>query len=175
MDGTALTLEQRLLRLESIEAIKQLKHRYLRACDNKDPAAVRDCYVEGGIELDFSRVGSFANRDELVEVFATLACQPHIVELHHAQNPEIELEDENHASGHWGLYYFLINTRDNVTTQLGGYYRDRYRRTAEGWRICASSFTVTSTLICSVEEGRQKLVFMGAQASPELDDPGTQA
>ena len=68
-----MTLEQRLQRLESIEAIKQLKHRYLRACDNKDPAAVRDCYLEGEIELDFSRVGSFATRDELVEVFAALA------------------------------------------------------------------------------------------------------
>ena len=174
-DDVRLTVEQRLGRLESIEAIKQLKHRYLRACDNQDPAAVKACYAEGDIELDFGRVGSFRNRDELVETFSNLACQPHIIEMHHAQNPEIVLQDEDHASGQWGLYYFLINTRDNSTTQLAGHYRDRYVRTAEGWRICASTFTVTSTLLTSVEASQQKLMFMGAQASPEIDDPSLQA
>ena len=175
MDNTTLNVEQRLQRLESIEAIKQLKYRYLRACDNQDPAAVKACYAEGEIELDFGRVGAFRTRDELVEVFSVLACQPHIVEMHHAQNPEIVLQDENNATGYWGLYYFLINTRDNVTTQLAGYYRDRYRRTDEGWRICASTFTVTSTLLTSVEDGLKRLTFMGAQASPEIDDPDLQA
>lgn len=174
-DDTQLTMEQRLRRLESIEAIKQLKHRYLRACDDQDPAAVRGCYAEGDIELDFGRVGSFRSRDELVETFSNLACQPHIIEMHHAQNPEIALRDEDHATGCWGLYYFLINTRDQMTTQLAGHYQDSYVRTAEGWRICASTFTVTSTLITSVEAGQQKLMFMGAQASPEIDDPSSQA
>jgi len=77
MEDSQSTLARRLRRLESIEAIKQLKHRYLRACDSKDPVGVKACY----------------------------------------------------AKGRWSLYYFLINTRDNITTQLGGIYRDRYRLT----------------------------------------------
>ena len=174
-DKRHLTVEQRLRRLESIEAIKQLKHRYLRACDNQDPAAVKACYAEGDIELDFGRVGAFSSRDELVETFSNLACQPHIIEMHHAQNPEINLLGEDQASGCWGLYYFLINTRDQTTTQLAGHYQDRYVRTAEGWRICASRFTVTSTLLTSVPDGVHKLVFMGAQASSAIDDPSLQA
>lgn len=174
-DDRQLTIPQRLQRLESIEAIKQLKYRYLRACDRQDPAGVKDCYAEGEIELDFGRVGTFGSRDELVEAFSNLACHPHIVEMHHAHNPEIVIEDENNASGCWGLYYFLINTRDNATTQLGGYYEDLYRRTAEGWRICASRFTVTSTLLTSVEEGQQQLMFMGSQASLDVNDPSSQA
>ena len=175
MDKTQSTTDQRLYRLESIEAIKQLKYRYLRACDRKDPDTVKHCYAEGEIDLDFGRVGTFRSRDHLVKVFSNLACQPHIVEMHHAHNPEIVIEDESNASGIWGLYYFLINTRDKATTQLGGYYEDRYRRTTDGWRICASRFTVTSTLLTSVEEGLQKLIFLGAQASPDIDDPGAQA
>ena len=39
-----MTLEQRLSRLEAIEAIKQLKARYFHACDRKESAAVRDCF-----------------------------------------------------------------------------------------------------------------------------------
>jgi len=174
-DNAQPTLAQRLRWLESIEAIKQLKHRYLRACDQKDPAAVGECYVPGEVDLDFGRVGRFRSRDELVAVFAQLACQPHIIEMHHAHNPEILLQDERHATGLWSLYYFLINTRDNTTTQLGGYYEDRYLRTEQGWRICASKYTVTSTLLTTIKEGQQRLMFMGAQASRDIDDPSTQA
>lgn len=175
MDNKQPTVAQRLDRLESVEAIKQLKYRYLRACDSKDPATIRACYAQGDIEIDFGRVGRFRGRDELVEAFTHMACSPHIVEMHHAHNPEIVLHDKRNASGYWGLHYFLINTRDNATTQLGGYYRDRYRLVDESWRICASTFTVTSTLLTSVEEGQQKLMFMGARASLEIDDPGSQA
>ena len=170
-----MDIEQRLHRLESLESIKQLKYRYLRACDHQQPEVVRECYAEGEIALDFGRVGTFTSRDELVDIFASLACQPHIIEMHHAQNPQIEFQDDSNASADWGLYYFLINTRDNMTTQLGGFYEDRYKLTEAGWRIVASKFTVTSTLITSVEDAQQHLIFMGAQASLDVDDPSDQA
>ena len=37
-----MTLEQRIARLEAIEAIKQLKYAYFHACDTKQPARVRE-------------------------------------------------------------------------------------------------------------------------------------
>ena len=114
-DDTHLTMEQRLRRLESIEAIKQLKHRYLRACDNQDPAAVRGCYAEGDIELDFGRVGSFRSRDELAKTFSNLACQPHIIEMHHAQNPEITLQTALKGS----LWRLAWQLHGHVTAQNG--------------------------------------------------------
>ena len=67
------------------------------------------------------------------------------------------------------------DTRDRTTTQLAGHYQGRYLRTAEGWRTCASTFTLTGTLLTSVADGMKKLMFMGAQASPDIDDPGLQA
>ena len=36
-----MNLEQRIARLEAIDAIKQLKARYFFACDNKQPELVR--------------------------------------------------------------------------------------------------------------------------------------
>ncbi|MEO3825704.1 nuclear transport factor 2 family protein [Actinomadura sp. B10D3] len=44
-------LAERIARLEAIEEIKALKHRYLRACDAKDPAAFRDCFVASGASI----------------------------------------------------------------------------------------------------------------------------
>ena len=65
--------------------------------------------------------------------------------------------------------------RGNLREPLAGHYQDRYVRTSGGWRICASTFTVTSTLLTSAADGMWKLMFMGAQANPEIDDPSLQA
>ena len=42
-----MTLEQRIARLEALEAIRQLKHRYLNACDLKEVESIRDCFATG--------------------------------------------------------------------------------------------------------------------------------
>ena len=172
--STDPSLEQRIARLEAIEAIKQLKATYFYACDHKQPELVRQCYLDGPVELDFGRVGQFSHRDELVDVFTELACQPHIIEMHHAQNPRIQVEDEGRATGTWGLYYFLIETRQNLVTQLGGFYEDEYRCVGGDWKIAASTFTVTSTLLLDSSDELLKTLFAGHQAPVEIDDPNRQ-
>ncbi len=172
---TEATIEQRLQRLEDIEAIKQLKHRYFHCCDRKQPDAVRCCFVDGPARIEFGRVGDYDDADALVHAFSELACQDHIVEMHHAQNPQIEITGKDTATGLWGLYYYMIDTRQHTATQLGGFYEDAYRRCERGWRIAASRFTVTSTQIIDVGEVAVRRIFAGAVAPADLDDPGRQA
>ena len=119
-------LEARITALEDIEAIKKLKARYFFSCDQKDIDAVTDCFAEGDVEIKYGRIGDFSRREDLVAVFKELACHPHIIEMHHAQNPQIDLLSDTTARAIWGLYYYMINARDNSATQLGGYYKDEY-------------------------------------------------
>jgi len=169
-------LEQRLSRLEAIEEIRQLKARYFQACDRKDPGAVRDCFMPGAIDLRYGRIGEFSDREEMLTVFTHLACQPHIVEMHHGQNPCIDIVDGDSATGTWGLYYYLIDRRRQTVTQLAGFYDDAYRKYRDGrWRIARSYYEVTSTQIFDLSEGLARVIFAGASAPPELDDPGRQA
>lgn len=170
-----MDLEQRVARLEAIEAIRQLKALYFQACDRKDPDAVRDCFPPGDIDLCYGRIGSFSDREDMLAVFTRLACQPHIVEMHHGQNPRIEILDENNATGVWGLYYYMIDTRRQTVTQLAGFYDDAYVRSDGQWRIVRSHYEVTSTQIFDLSEGLAKLVFAGAEAPVEVDDPNQQA
>ena len=169
------SLEQRVARLEAIEAIRQLKARYLDACDRKQPAEVRACFVDGEMVIDYDRVGELGSADELTALFERFGCEPHIVEMHHAQNPQITVRDEDTASGRWGLYYHLIDTRANTVTQLGGFYEDEYRRVDGEWKISATRFRVTSTQIMDLAEGLARPVFAGAQAPVDLDDIERQA
>lgn len=169
------SLEQRVARLEAIESIRQLKVRYLDACDRKQPADVRACFVDGEMLIDYDRVGTLGNADELTALFERFGCEPHVVEMHHAQNPQITVHDSDNASGRWGLYYHLIDTRTSTVTQLGGYYEDEYRRVAGEWKISATRFRVTSTQIMDLAEGLAKPVFAGVRAPADLDDIERQA
>ncbi|MCB1705608.1 MAG: nuclear transport factor 2 family protein [Halioglobus sp.] len=170
-----MSLEQRIARLEAIEEIRQLKARYFHACDSKQPDLVRACFAAGTIDLRYGRIGNFDDREKMVAVFTELACQPHIVEMHHGQNPRIEVLDADNATGVWGLYYHMIDTRRQVVTQLAGFYHDAYAREDGQWRITASSYEVTSTEIFDLTEGLARVIFAGAAAPVALDDPGKQA
>lgn len=168
-------LQNRIQALEDIEAIKRLKYDYFFFCDHKQPANMRECFAEGPVHIDYGRIGTFDNRETLVALFDQLACAEHIVEMHHAQNPRIDLFDAEHATGVWSLYYFMVDTRQNTATQLGGYYEDSYKKIDGVWKITATTFKVTSTLISDVGEGIAKIVFAGSIAPAEVDDPSRQA
>ncbi|KEQ14617.1 bile acid 7-alpha dehydratase [Endozoicomonas montiporae] len=134
-----MNLEQRIQQLEHLEAIRQLKHRYLNSCDLKDIEAVRQCFAEGEILIDYGVIGTFSHRDSFIRVFEQMACHAHVIDLHHGTNPEIEVNGDQ-ASGRWALYFFTIDGRTGASQQLGGFYQDRYRLIEGQWFIVETKF-----------------------------------
>lgn len=157
-------IEQRLQALEDIEAIRRLKARYLACCDAKDPVGMREAFADGPVRIDYGVIGTFDRADALVEIFKQIGCHPHMVEMHHGVNPQIELTGPDSAKAHWGLHYQLINTNENTLTQLGAYYDDEYRRTPQGWKIEATRCVVTSTLVLQLGAEAVKVAFAGNPA-----------
>lgn len=51
-DAILAQLQQRLRYLEDIQSITTLKARYLRACDQKQPNAMRECFVKYGAVIE---------------------------------------------------------------------------------------------------------------------------
>lgn len=157
-------LEARLRALEDAEAIRGLKARYFACCDMKDPDGMRECFAQGPVHIDYGEIGVFGDRDGLVEVFARLGCHPHIVEMHHGVNPQIELLDTHHARGSWGLHYQMLDTRERAFTQLGAYYEDTYRKVDGRWKIASTRCVVTSMLVGSYAEATPGVRFAGRPA-----------
>lgn len=155
------SIEKRLSVLEAIEQIRELKARYLASCDAKNPAEMRACFVDGPVDIDYGVVGTFDRADALVEVFKQIGCHPHMVEMHHGVNPQIQILSDDQAKAHWGLHYQLINTNDKTLTQLGAYYDDEYRKTPFGWKIFATRCVVTSTLVLHLAPDALKAVVTG--------------
>ncbi len=167
MTERLIELERRIAMLEDIEAIKQLKYRYLRACDHKESGVLCECFLEGSVTIDYGRVGQFTRREELMAVFERLACHDHILELHHAHNPSIEVTGDS-AQGVWSLYYYQIDTQNRSATQLGGQYNDEYRRTADGWRISCSRFALHSTQALDYSQAAAQIAFAGREMTDSV-------
>ena len=146
-----MDLEQRIARLEALEAIRQLTHRYLNACDLKDIEAIRDCFATGPIRIDYEAVGVFEERDPFVALYQSLACHPRVRDSHHGANPEIELLSDDTARGRWSLCYFNLDAETGLTRRLGVIYDDEYRRMDGAWKIVA-----TRSRILAVVSGRDE-------------------
>ena len=135
-----ISINQRLTRLEAFDAIKTLKATYLMACDTKDPALMRDCFIEGELMIDYGPVGQFNDREQLVQIFTDVGCHPHMLESHHGHNPIIELIDNYYAKGNWELAYQVLNSREKKLTQITMIYRDEYRCVDDHWKISATTW-----------------------------------
>ena len=134
-------MADRVARLEAAEAIRALKLRYLRACDDKDPDAMRACFVRDNAHIHYDRIGSFAGREALVQCFAELACRPTLREMHFAGQADIRVLDDSLAQGSWDLAYLALDDASGSRTFLTGRYADEYVRVDGAWMIRSTVFT----------------------------------
>lgn len=131
--------------LVAIEQIKRLKYRYFRSLDLKQWDDFGDCLATDvdarygtkamGAPLDFTA------REQVVEYMrANLGEQ--VVTIHVANHPEIDVADDGlTASGSWAFEDTVIVPAFGVQIRGGGYYRDTYRRDADGaWRIASTAY-----------------------------------
>ena len=163
MDAKLAGLEQRLRALEDINAIRELKARYLRACDRKQPEVMRDCFVEAGAVIEADGFPSFNDREGWVKVFTELSVNnPNIMDTHHGQNPQISLTGPDSASAVWDLQFSQVNLKERTVVNLAGEYRDEYVRRGGRWWISTQRFRQTSFLMRQVgEDGQEKVLALG--------------
>ena len=139
--------------LETIEAIKRVKYRYLRALDTKhwdDFAETLTEDIVGEYGSSMGKEHRFTNRADLVE-FMRASMPANVITEHRVTHPEITLVDENEAEGTWYLQDRVIVPEFNFLLFGAAFYHDRYRKTEDGWRICATWYERTYDATQSLE------------------------
>lgn len=155
-------IEERLQRLEDDRSIRDLKSRYLRACDTKDPEGVRDTLLPDGAVIAYDGFPAFDNRDDFVAIYAQMGCAPGIFDIHHGANGIISFESDARATGKWSLYFHNINLAAKSLTQMGVEYDDVYVKQGGRWWIAETRTKRLSCLIHSVDEaGAATIAVMG--------------
>lgn len=134
-----------LTRLLALEDIKLLRAKYCRSIDSHNFDRLYDVLTEDFL-LDMSPTGKvlgtevkpISGRETVIgmmhKAFAPLEMLLHIVTI-----PEIEFQDETHATGVWRQETFIKETRADLPG-LGLAYAtvfDTYRKEPEGWRIAS--------------------------------------
>ena len=163
-----MDLEKRLLRLENDRAIRDLKARYLRACDEKDPDAVAATLLPDA-KIAFDGFPPINNRDEFIQIYREFGCASGIFDIHHAANGIITFDGPERAKGAWSLTFHNINLSQRTVTQFGIEYSDVYVQIDDRWWIAETASKKKSALIQSVSEtGELSVVSMDNDANAEF-------
>jgi len=156
-------LEQRLRRLEDIEAIRQLKARYCTLADRgydgagDDDAGFAGLFAEDGVF--HSSAGPIQGREAIRARCASF----HPFGMHLVTNPVIEVDgDEARAS--WSAWV-PSTTVEGQALVVCGRYEEQLVRTAGGWRYAYVRFR--AAFRSPYETGWGKTRFMSPEPRPE--------
>lgn len=134
---TSSPSEQVLGDLADREAVRDLARRYAHGVWRRDVTAVVDVFTDDGY-LDVGTMPPAEGRDALVATFEQILGGPDVFRpFVHQHLVEV---DGDVATG--TCYLEVWGTVDGRRMLGGGYYDDRYRRTADGWRIASRQVTM---------------------------------
>ncbi|MCZ6504008.1 MAG: nuclear transport factor 2 family protein [Gammaproteobacteria bacterium] len=126
-------LENRITRLEDLEAIKQLKARYCEICDDDhNPERITSIFTEDGI-WEGRGIGDARGHEEIKGLFQNfqrmISYSQHMV-----LNPIIEI-DGTSATGIWYFFGPFTFYEDNQAMWQAARYREDYEKVDGVWKI----------------------------------------
>lgn len=136
----------------AVEAIKQVKYRYLRALDTKHWDDFTETLTED-IAADYgASIGAahkFSDRATLVD-FMRSSLPGNVLSEHRVTHPEITVTGPDTATGIWYLQDRVIMADYDLMLVGAAFYHDEYRRTADGWKISSTGYRRTYEATMSI-------------------------
>ena len=129
--------------LVEIEAIKQLKYRYMRGVDEKRWDEIEACFVPEASCAYSGGKYAFEGREAIVKFLIGSMDRPTFLSAHRVHQPEIELTSDTTATGIWALDDYVIDDQHGVTIHGAAFYRDRYVKRDGEWKIEHTGYTRT--------------------------------
>jgi hypothetical protein len=141
--------------MDDISAIKQVKYRYLRAIDTKNWDLLASTLTEdiiGNYGEDGHQGGNLVltGRDNLLG-FMRDSLGPNIITEHRVDHPEITVAGDE-ATGSWYMQDRVVMIDLEMMLTGAAFYTDRYRRTADGWKVCETGYDRTYELTISLHD-----------------------
>jgi hypothetical protein len=130
-------------KLLEIEAIKQLKYRYMRGIDEKLWDQIEACFVSEATCAYSGGKYAFEGREAIMKFLTESMARPTFLSSHRIHQPEIELQSETSATGTWALDDYVIDEQYGLTIHGAAFYRDRYEKRDGAWKIVHPGYTRT--------------------------------
>ena len=136
-----MTLEERVQRLEDIEAIRYLQAKYQRCLDCRDFDGIGECF-DIDVKTEYCNgYMVYEGRDDAVEFLCScmLLTMP---SYHLIHGGEIDIIDSTHAKAKWYLEDYLISTLTEWDEEGTAIYNNEYIKREDGkWYISRIGYT----------------------------------
>ncbi|HET9731137.1 MAG TPA: nuclear transport factor 2 family protein [Acidimicrobiales bacterium] len=126
--------------LVAIEAIKQVKYRYLRAVDTRDWDLLATTLTEDATSAYSSGKLSYEGRDAIIAFLRESMPEKDMLTSHKVHHPEIELTGPDTADARWALEDVVIILPAGLTLRGAAYYEDKMARVDGQWRIAHTGY-----------------------------------
>jgi len=127
-------------RLDSIEAITQLKARYFRCMDTKNWDAMREVFTDDVVVDTTQDAGGEAIHGGEVFMSFLRGVIGDVITVHHGHMPEITVTSPTTATGIWAMED-MLRWPDGSEMHGFGHYHETYEKIAGDWRIKTLTLT----------------------------------
>ncbi len=141
-----------MLDLHELEAIKALKHKYMRCVDEKRWEELSACFTEDATCSYSGGKFAYAGRDEIMKFLVQSMDRPGFLSSHRVSQPEIEFTSATTAKGIWALEDTVIDLDFQITLRGAAFYRDEYVKQGGEWKIKHTGYVRTFEEIQSRKE-----------------------
>lgn len=111
--------------LVEIEAIKQVKYRYLRAVDTRDWDLLATTLTEDATSAYSSGKLSYDGRDAIIAFLRESMPEKDMLTSHKVHHPEIVLTGPDRADARWALEDIVIIIPAGMSLRGAAYYEDK--------------------------------------------------
>jgi hypothetical protein len=142
--------------LEAIEDIRRIKHRYLRAVDQKRWDLLESVLAEDAVaDYGTRAMGKplvLTGRAEIVGFMRQNLGGDGIVTFHFCGQPEIDVDGDT-ATGTWAFEDTVIVKASRVVIKGAAYYEEQYvREPGAGWQIRRIGYTRIYEQVVSMDD-----------------------
>lgn len=114
--------------------IDDLITRYATAVDSRNWELFRTCFVADAT-IDYTTAGGASGSLDDIAAWLEQTLVAFELSVHYVTNREVAVDGDG-ATG-WLAYYNPNVLADGSLLMSGGHYRDRYVRTADGWKFAS--------------------------------------
>lgn len=135
-----LTLEERITRLEDIEAIRRLQAKYQRCLDCRDFDSISDCFTDDVNAAYDNAIESYQGKENVM-AFLRSVMNTDIPSSHLIHGGEIDIVNKVNATAKWYLEDFLLHRKFLAKLHGTAIYDVKYVKADGHWRICEIGYT----------------------------------
>lgn len=134
-----LSMEERVERLENIEAIRYLQSKYQRCLDTRDFDGLSECFTEDVVSAYDNGKNAYQGKDAVVGFLAKVMTL-NLTSTHLIHGGEIDVLDPHHATAKWYLEDHLIHKYFLIELHGAAIYNVQYQKIDNTWLISSIGY-----------------------------------